>query len=238
MVIPVFNEEGYIQTAIQAVHSQTLEKEDTIEIIVVDNNSSDRTVQKAQLALGNGRGKIVSEEEQGTNYARQRGFSESTGEVICFLDADCLCPNDWLLNIKREIERGFVGVSGPYYYDFKAWYKIVLNLLYAWIVLPSIPRILQFVFRRKAAVMLGGNIAVTREALHTIGGVPPVKFWGDDATIATTLARKAGKVKFTRKVWVETSSRRYHKSGFWSVNWKYTKFYFRTYFSRDDEKPR
>lgn len=237
VVIPVFNEESFIQTAIQAIHSQTLEREDTIEIIVVDNNSSDGTVLKAQSALGISGGKIVSENEQGTNYARQCGFFNSAGDVICFMDADCFCPSDWLLNIKREIEKGFVGVSGPYYYDFKAWYKIALNVLYAWVVLPAVPRILQLVFRRKGAVMLGGNIAVTREAMQKIGGLPRIEFWGDDAAIAITLARKAGSVKFTRKVWVETSSRRYREHGFWSVNWKYTKSYFRTYFSTVDENP-
>lgn len=233
VVIPAFNESTRIGAAVQAVDAQVLDDGDSLEIIVVNNNSNDGTHAAAETALGEN-GRVVWEGQPGPNYARQRGFSESTGEVICFVDSDCEVPNDWLTNIRHEIEKGAVAVSGPYYYGFSVDYQKWLNKLYARVVLPALPQVLRALFWRRAAVIIGGNFAVTREALHKIGGIPPVRFWGDDAIIAMMLARRAGKVKFSRKVWVQTSPRRYEESGFWKVNYKYTKAYFRAFFAKDD----
>ncbi len=47
------------------------------------------------------------------------------------------------------------------------------------------------------------------------------------------LARKAGKVKFSQKVWAQTSPRRYDEMGFWRVNFKYAGAYFRAFFAKD-----
>lgn len=232
VVIPAFNEDSHIATAVRAVHEQVLVEGDTLEIIVVDNNSDDGTHAAAGMAVGE-RGKVVVETQAGPNFARQRGYLESSGDVVCFIDSDCSIPTDWIARIRHEIDRGAVAVSGPYYYDFPAKYKSWLNNLYAWIVLPYLPSILRMIFWRKAAVVIGGNFAVTREALEKIGGIPPIKFWGDDAVIGMMLARKAGRVSFSKHVWARTSPRRYDEKGFWKVNYKYTRAYFNAFFAKD-----
>lgn len=236
VVIPAFNENEHIASAVQAVHGQVLKEDDTMEVIVVDNNSSDGTSDAAMAALGEN-GKVIIEKEAGPNYARQRGFLESTGDVICFIDSDCKIPSDWIASIRHEIEKGAVAVSGPYYYTFSQGYQSWLNKLYAWVVLPYLPSVLRIVFWRKAAVVIGGNFAATREAIQKIGGIPPIKFWGDDAVIGMMLVRRAGKVKFARKVWAETSARRYEEKGFWRVNYKYTQAYFRAFFAKEYSSP-
>lgn len=232
VVIPAYNEDAHIASAVQAVHAQALKEGDSLEVIVVDNNSDDGTHSAAITALG-GNGKVVSEKQPGPNYARQRGFLESKGDVVCFLDSDCRIPNDWISSIRREIEKGAAAVSGPYYYGFTAGYQKLLNKCYVRIVLPALPIVLETLFRRRAAVLIGGNFAATREALDRIGGIPPIKFWGDDAVIGMMLVRKAGKVKFSQKVWAQTSPRRYDEMGFWRVNFKYAGAYFRAFFSKD-----
>lgn len=232
IIIPAYNEHESITRAIGAIQGQILDREDSYEIIVVDNNSSDDTARVAKIALGSTSGKVVSEEKPGPNLARQKGFIESTGSIICFLDADCWAPKDWLTNIKREIEKGAVAVSGPYYYGFLSIWQRVLNVVYVWIVLPATPLVLRIIFWRKAAIILGGNFAVTREALQKIGGIPPVRFWGDDTKTAILLAQKAGKVKFSVKVWVESSPRRFERVGFWKLNMKYIGAYFQAFLSK------
>ncbi len=232
VVIPAFNEGEHIESAVKTVRAQVLTPGDTVEILVVDNNSSDHTPAAATMALGES-GRVVFEKMPGPNFARQRGFLESTGDVICFLDSDCRVPADWIANIKLEIERGAIAVSGPYYYGFAIGYKAILNKLYSWVVLPALPLLLRTVFWRKAAVIIGGNFAVTRDALHIIGGIPPVSFWGDDAVIGMMLVRMAGKVKFSKKVWTRTSPRRFEEKGFWKVNYQYTLAYFRAFFTKD-----
>ena len=126
IVIPAFNEGAHIASAVKAVNDQVLKPDDSFEIIVVDNNSSDHTHAAATTALGES-GKVVSEKRAGPNYARQRGFLESTGDVICFLDSDCRIPTDWIANIRLEIERGAKAVSGPYYYVFSPYFLRIPN---------------------------------------------------------------------------------------------------------------
>lgn len=233
IIVPAFNEDGYVRRAIESLRKQVLGRDDSFEIIVVDNGSTDGTVSEAKMALG-GTGKVIIERNRrGPNEMRQRGVEavDHAVDVFCFLDADCRVPSDWLLSIKREIQKGAVAVSGPYLYNFTVEYQKFLNTLYSWVVLPFLPFVLRAIFWRKAAVVIGGNFAVTREALQKIGGIPPIRFWGDDAVIAMLLVRKVGRVKFSPHVWAETSPRRYEKNGFWTVNSKYTGAYFRAFFS-------
>jgi glycosyltransferase involved in cell wall biosynthesis len=232
VVIPAFNEDGHIASAVHAVKSQVLKDGDSLEVIVVDNNSSDGTADAAIRALG-GNGKVVSEKQPGPNFARQRGFLESTGEVICFIDSDCRIPDDWIASIRLEIEKGAIAVSGPYYYGFSTGYQHLLNELYTRVILPALPHVLRLLFWRRASIIIGGNFAATREALLKIGGIPPIKFWGDDAVMAMMLARSVGKVKFSQKVWAQSSPRRFDESGFWRVNYEYARAYFHAYFTKD-----
>ncbi|HEY9165845.1 MAG TPA: glycosyltransferase [Candidatus Kryptonia bacterium] len=232
VVIPAFNEDAQIAPAVHAVQSQVLKDGDSLEVIVVDNNSSDGTRNAAVIALG-GKGKVVSEKQPGPNFARQRGFLESTGDVICFIDSDCRIPDDWIASIRVEIEKGAIAVSGPYFYGFSTGYQLWLNKLYTRVILPALPSVLRVLFWRRAAILIGGNFAATREALHKIGGIPPIKFWGDDAVLAMMLARSAGKVKFSQKVWAQSSPRRFDESGFWRVNYEYARAYFHAFFTKD-----
>ena len=97
IVIPALNEEKAIgsiieraQSARQHITSNSPVKE--IEIIVVSDGSTDRTVEIASSF--NDINLIVFEENQGYGAAIKRGFEESTGELVSFLDADGTCdPN-------------------------------------------------------------------------------------------------------------------------------------------------
>ncbi|MCL4405038.1 MAG: glycosyltransferase [Patescibacteria group bacterium] len=228
IVVPAYNEEELIGKLIASVKAQVLDRGDSLEMIVVDDNSTDRTAEIAGELL-QGFGRVVSESRRGTNFARERGFVESKGDVICFIDADCEIPRDWLANVKRLIGKGYVAVSGPYYYHFNNVGMRIVNWMAMRIVLPILPHVLHLFYRKKAAVVIGGNFAVTREALNAIGGLPPIMFWGDDATTAMLLVRKAGRVAFSHKVWAVTSPRRFYKRGFVKLQERYNKAYFDAY---------
>jgi len=113
IVIPAFNETEYIVCSVNALKRQDIERSD-FEIIVIDNNSSDETF---AAALEAGADKVVKEIKKGTNAARQRGYLESQGEIIAFLDADSEPPPDWLRKIETNLsEPGVAAVSGPFDY--------------------------------------------------------------------------------------------------------------------------
>ena len=92
-VVPAFNEEASIGTCVERLLNQTVVPD---EVIVVDNNSRDRT---AEIARGRG-ARVVAEPTQGMIPARNRGFNEARCDVIARCDADTRVPPDWIERIR------------------------------------------------------------------------------------------------------------------------------------------
>ena len=70
----------------------------TLEVIVVNNNSSDDTDERARILLKNLglNGRVVYEHEPGLIYARIRGVKEAKGELICFVDDDNILDRQYI----------------------------------------------------------------------------------------------------------------------------------------------
>jgi glycosyltransferase involved in cell wall biosynthesis len=85
VIIPAYNAERYLPDAIDSVLAQTYPAG---EIIVVDDGSSDGTPRVAERY--GGRVHWLSQENQGSGAARNRGIAATRGELLAFLDADDL----------------------------------------------------------------------------------------------------------------------------------------------------
>lgn len=117
VIIPVHNEEKYLEKCLQSILAQT-EKPD--EIIVVDNNCTDKTIKIAQ-EFG---AKIVKEKKQGMIYARNAGFDTAQYEIIARTDADIILPKDWIAKIKKAFTDSELGaLSGPT--EYQRWQKTI-----------------------------------------------------------------------------------------------------------------
>ena len=82
-IVPVYNGARFLAQAIDSILAQTRVD---LEIIVVEDGSTDRT---PDVAKGYGdRVKYVRQENAGPAAARNRGVAEARGEFIAFLDAD------------------------------------------------------------------------------------------------------------------------------------------------------
>jgi len=107
VIIPAYNEEKSIGNCLEALATQT-EKPD--EIIVVDNNCTDKTVEIAQKYNA----RIVKETKQGMIYARNAGFDKALYEIVARTDSDTVLPPDWISKIKEAFEDPDLGAfSGP-----------------------------------------------------------------------------------------------------------------------------
>ncbi|GAB5539201.1 MAG: hypothetical protein Salg2KO_13040 [Salibacteraceae bacterium] len=85
VVIPTYNSEHTIERAIRSCFEQT---QKPLEIIVVDNNSTDQTVRRVKDLNGMPAVKVLTEPKQGANHCRNKGLAESSGDLIQFLDSD------------------------------------------------------------------------------------------------------------------------------------------------------
>jgi len=83
VVIPTYNYAGFVAHAVDSVLAQTYEP---VEVIVVDDGSTDDTA--AVLAPYGDRINVVRQENRGLPAARNAGIRRATGEWIAFLDAD------------------------------------------------------------------------------------------------------------------------------------------------------
>jgi len=107
VIVPVYNREGYIAQALQSILSQSFSD---VEIIVVDDGSTDSTVE-AVRSFGEGI-RLFRQENRGPGAARNRGIREAKGDFIAFLDSDDLWDSEKLEKqvriLKKRPEVGLV----------------------------------------------------------------------------------------------------------------------------------
>jgi glycosyltransferase involved in cell wall biosynthesis len=111
VVIPARNEGGSIAGIIRAVQGQAT-PELEIEVIVVDDSSTDATRDEASEAGARVLRLVTASGQGNPAAARNLGASESRGDPIVFLDADCTVLPGWLPAILRAHDRGATVVGG------------------------------------------------------------------------------------------------------------------------------
>jgi glycosyltransferase involved in cell wall biosynthesis len=138
IVIPAYNEASRISSSLEAIQSYVLSKNFPVEILVVDDGSTDGTVEIASRhaevrLLSNGR-------NRGKGYSVRHGVLEARGELILFTDADLSAPieeADKLLSAmessradavvgSRALQRELIGVHQS---PFREWGGRFFNLL-------------------------------------------------------------------------------------------------------------
>ncbi len=142
IVIPVYNEAACLSACLDALARQTVTP---LEVIVVDNNSTDETVAVAERYSFV---RLLREKRQGVVYARDRGFDAARGEVIGRIDADSLVESNWIANVQKLFREAdnLTAVTGSVgYYGLSASW--LLDGVDLWI-------------RRRMARLLGHEVAL------------------------------------------------------------------------------
>ena len=103
IIIPAYNTEKYIYRAIESSIRQTYKN---IEIIIIDDGSTDNTLKAAQKYNYDKRVRIFQQDNNGVSSARNYGIREAKGEYIIFLDSD-----DWLEDDAVEL---FINTQSEY----------------------------------------------------------------------------------------------------------------------------
>lgn len=203
VVIPAFNEEKLISKTLQSLVDQKIDEE--FEVIVVDNNSTDQTVdivKKFNDKLT--KLKIVNQNKQGIAPSRNKGFEKARGQIIASTDSDEILPKNWLEVITKTLgtDDDVVACFGPYLYYDKSWLFNRLTLMVFYIS-DLIQKILGGTYGLR-----GGNCAIKKDAWERVGGFNEALNILEDVEIAQRLKR-IGKIKYLPNLCTKTTYRRF-----------------------------
>jgi glycosyltransferase involved in cell wall biosynthesis len=231
-VIPAYNEEAYLPACLDSILKQVREldtRKTPVEIIVVNNASTDRT---RDIILAHPGVTLVDEPRKGLTHARQAGFNASAGELIANVDADSRLPGGWIRQVLTAFEKEpkLLSLSGPLvYYDLTPRQCLLVRVFYftAWVTYALNRWVLNV-----GSMVQGGNFVVTRKALEQIGGFNlAISFYGEDTDLARRL-NEFGKVRFTFDLKMLSSARRLKKEGILTMAMRYSVNYLWTTFLR------
>ncbi len=100
VIIPLYNDETKIEKTIMALLEQDY-PEEFIEILVIDNGSSDNS---KQAALKHPVIVLTENRIKGSYAARNRGIEKAKGEIIGFIDSDCIPERNWAKEGVKALE--------------------------------------------------------------------------------------------------------------------------------------
>jgi len=212
VVVSAFNEEKNLPHCLTALTNQTFPKSD-YEILVVDNNSTDKTEEIAK-SFG---ARVIKEKRQGNTYAVSTGYNMADGEIIASTDADTVVEKNWLEVINNTfLDKNVVGASGAVIVHSK-------NKLFKSISEKSYSLFLRINFLIGKAHFSGFNFAVRKSAFDKIGGIDETFTMSPDVDLGIRM-QKEGRVVFVKDMLVNTSVRRWEETPF-DAFWTYLKGY-------------
>jgi glycosyltransferase involved in cell wall biosynthesis len=184
--------------------------DDRREVLVVDNASTDRT---AEVIHGYPVRRL-QELRRGPAAARNRGVAESRGEIVAFLDADCVATTGWLRELVRDL-RDDAGVAGEIV-SFPPRtraerYQASRTVFWQ-----------KSVIKRTRPFATTGNVAFRREVFDTIGLFDPWLITGEDQDFSWRFFAAGLRLAYSERALVLT----HHRSTGWGlftqhVGWGY-----------------
>ena len=209
IIVPAYNEENRIGKTLESLCAQTYPH---IELIVVDNNSSDGTGEIARQFTD----RVISETRKGYLWAVSTGASVATGDLIAFCDSDTRYPPEWVSQMVAvfEAEPKTVAVyGGCWTYDsgwtfgdryYNSWFYFSFLMLSICLGLDNTS---------------GFNFMMRRSAYTTVGGYDPAyQRMSPDVELGQRL-KKVGKVRFINRIKVIASYRRFNQNGTFWTGW-------------------
>lgn len=177
LVIPARNEAAHLGACLDAA-SRIVGRSGLREIIVVDDGSTDATPNIARR-LG---ARVLSGHGRGVAAARNLGITHATGELVWFLDADCVPSLDALCQLVPHLsDPAVAGVGGSY--GNMNEQSLLARLIQEEIAARHAR------MQRRVDFLATFNVLYRKQALQELGGFDERFFKGQDAELAFRLRR-------------------------------------------------
>ncbi len=200
IIIPAHNEGKYIKKCLDSI------KGDDYEVITVCDSCTDRTEKIAKKY-----GRVYNVKYMNVSKARNYGAKKAKGDVLLFLDADCVVSKNLLKEVHRSVMNGYIG-GVTKTYSIEDYYKSKLM----W----AIGNIGRYFF------ITASGMFFCRKDMFT--SYDEKKKVAEDTFLILDLKKK-GKLKYITNSFIKTSSRRFEKKGYLkTILWMYSGF-FRAY---------
>jgi cellulose synthase/poly-beta-1,6-N-acetylglucosamine synthase-like glycosyltransferase len=182
VIVPVRDGAATIADCIDAILAATYPP-DLREILVVDNASTDETASLIRSRPVT----YLHEPQPGVSNARNRGIAESTGDILAFVDADCIVEPQWLTELVRPFKDSEVGaVAGDLKHapPTNAAERQAVRLLGNW---------QQFAFSSDPAYPITANAAYRRDVIELIGPFDPHMTRAQDVELGLRFQERSGR---------------------------------------------
>jgi glycosyltransferase involved in cell wall biosynthesis len=201
LVIPVFNEERHIKACLDSIKNQTVMP---TEVIVVDNNCTDQTIDIVRTYPF---ARVVKETKQGRGWARTAGFDAANCQIIGRIDADSRLDRDWVETVIKTFQSqpevfGQTGLGRTLVVRLFKIYNTFWSQAYYWYVHSSF----------RLITMWGANMAIRREAWLQVR--PYVcnddRIVHEDQDLSLLMAVRGMKIIENRKMFITTEGETYN----------------------------
>lgn len=210
IIIPVLNEEDYIQRVLAKILENTC-TDQIMEILIVDGGSTDRTVFFAQKF-----GARVLSSEKGRANQMNWGAKNASGDILYFLHVDSLPPPGFDTQVLKVVEEGIR--TGCFRLKFDSPSPFLG--FFAWCTKINRP------------ICRGGDqsLFVEKELFETLGGFDEnYKVYEDNEFIGRLYKKTPFKVI---NDYVETSARRYMEKGMVRLQYHFAMIHLRYYLGK------
>jgi len=210
VVIPVYNGERTLRQCLGSVLNQAYKN---YEVIVVDNNSTDKTheILEHYQSLSKIPFTVVFEKHKSRGAARNAGEKIAEGKIILMTDADCLVPENWIEKMIKPIVNGECdGVQGseePVINNF--WGEQCRRCI--------LKRVLEFDDRKVIGRIDTNNFAIATNSLRQIGFSSRKYYSGNDTELSIRFQKNNLHLKFSKEIKVK----HFHVSSFNGIVEKY-----------------
>jgi len=188
IIIPAFNEESVLESCLQALAKQTMTP---YEVIVVDNNSTDKT---GTIAKRFPFVKLLKEKEQGIIPAHHKGFNFASGDILARIDADTVVSKTWVERVNKNFTEdpnlsALTGPGGVYEIAFRDMYPGLFFSKY------------YFLLGKKLIgfqLLWGSNMAIRKNMWDLIKNetCKDERIVHDDVDISILIHEHRGKIKY------------------------------------------